>query len=88
MAKSNISKWIVGLTGATLSAFVLSQVNGAGNQNQETLTNKKISKDSISKQEQQLVQLDWSNYAINGATVSDPNQEFGTTASDRQTSRS
>jgi hypothetical protein len=88
MAKSNKSKWIMGLSGAALSAFVITQV-GAG-QNQGTIAEKnQIPTASMSKQEQELVQLDWSNYSINGAAVSG-----GTTVSqsqpqsDRQTKRS
>lgn len=89
MAKSNTAKWIVGFTGAALSAFVISQVNDTGTQNQGTPSQKRSATGSMSKQEQKLVQLDWSNYSINGATVSEPNPgSSGITASDRQTSRS
>lgn len=89
MAKSNTAKWIVGFTGAALSAFVISQVNDTGTQNQGTPSQKQSATGSMSKQEQKLVQLDWSNYSINGAAVSDPNSDTNRiAASDRQTSRS
>jgi hypothetical protein len=91
MAKSNKSKWIMGLSGAALSAFVIAQV-GSG-QNQGTTAEKNPAPAaSMSKQEQELVQLDWSNYSINGTAVAggttvtqsqQPQQQ-----SDRQTKRS
>jgi hypothetical protein len=87
MAKSNKSKWVIGFTGAALSAFVLTQVNGSGGQNQGVTAQEKISTAGMSKQEKELVQLDWSNYSINGTTVSDPGTG-GAISSDRQTRRS
>lgn len=69
MAKSNKSKWIIGLSGAALSAFVIAQVGDAGSQTNAS-TPEKVSTASMSKQEKELVQLDWSNYSINGTAVS------------------
>jgi hypothetical protein len=59
MAKSNKSKWVIGLTGAALSAFVITQVSGTGGQDQVTNTKETITSVSMSKQEKELVQLDW-----------------------------
>jgi hypothetical protein len=87
MAKSNKSKWVLGLTGAALSAFVLTQVNGSGGQDQGVTAQENISTAGMSKQEKELVQLDWSNYSINGTAVSDP-ATGGAKSSDRQTRRS
>jgi len=87
MAKSNKSKWLIGLTGAALSAFVITQVSGAGGGDQEAVQQKKVPTASMSKQEKKLVQLDWSNYSINGVDVSESTSR-SSIASDRQTSRS
>jgi hypothetical protein len=87
MAKSNKSKWVIGLTGAALSAFVLTQVNGTSGQDQGVAAQEKTSTAGMSKQEKELVQLDWSNYSINGTAVSN-SDTGGTLSSDRQTRRS
>ncbi|MEH7106749.1 hypothetical protein [Bacillus sp. JJ1764] len=80
MAKSNKSKWIIGVTGTALSAFVISQIGGTQtNQNQQT-SNPVVTK-SMSPEEKKYAQLDWSNYEINGVSG-------GAVSSDRQTSRS
>ncbi|HJV17612.1 MAG TPA: hypothetical protein VJ546_09570 [Bacillales bacterium] len=82
MAKSNKSKWILGVTGTALSAFVISQI--VDNQKAPLIPNvqTKIT-DTMTKQEKELVQLDWSNYSINGMEVSK-----GAMQSDRRTQRS
>ncbi|WP_066061911.1 hypothetical protein [Neobacillus soli] len=82
MAKSNKSKWMIGLTGTALTAFVIGQIGtnqpNQGSQNFETVITK-----SMSKQEKKFVQLDWSNYLINGVVDSE-----GVGQSDRKTRRS
>ncbi|MCQ6280356.1 hypothetical protein [Bacillus sp. EB600] len=87
MVKSNKSKWIIGLTGAALSAFVITQVSSTNGQDLGVTAQEKSQISGMSKQEKELVQLDWSNYSINGASVSNPVTE-GATSSDRQTRRS
>jgi hypothetical protein len=87
MAKSNKSKWVIGLTGTALSAFVLTQVNGSGGQDKGVTAQENISTAGMSQKEKELVQLDWSNYSINGTTVFDPGTG-GAIRSDRQTRRS
>lgn len=81
MAKSKKSKWIIGLTGTALSAFVIGQIGGnePNNSGAADIINTK----ALSAEEKEMVQLDWSNYTINGVTVT---ERVG--QSDRQTKRS
>ncbi|MEH6906297.1 MULTISPECIES: hypothetical protein [Neobacillus] len=83
MAKSKKSKWLIGVTGTALSAFVISQV-GTNQQGQNLTSDQSIITNSMSKEEKDFVQLDWSNYSINGDNV----VTKGVEQSDRQTSRS
>jgi hypothetical protein len=83
MAKSKKSKWLIGVTGTALSAFVISQV-GTNQQGQNLTSDQSIITNSMSKEEKDFVQLDWSNYSINGDDV----VTNGVEQSDRQTSRS
>jgi hypothetical protein len=83
MAKSKKSKWLIGVTGTALSAFVISQV-GTNQQGQNLTSDQSIITNSMSKEEKDFVQLDWSNYSING----DDFVTNGVEQSDRQTSRS
>lgn len=79
MAKSKKAKWVIGLTGTALSAFVIGQIGA----NQPNQTTKPILTKSMSKEEKDFSQLDWSNYNINGVVVSGGGEQ-----SDRQTRRS
>jgi hypothetical protein len=82
MAKSTKSKWIIGLSGTALSAFVIGQIGG----NPVTPSTNPVgtvTTESMSNEEKKVVQLDWSNFEINGAAV---NQ--GAVQNDRQTRRS
>ncbi|MEH6956013.1 hypothetical protein [Neobacillus drentensis] len=83
MAKSKKSKWLIGVTGTALSAFVISQV-GTNQQGQNLTSDQSIITNSMSKEEKDFVQLDWSNYSIYGDDV----VTKGVEQSDRQTSRS
>lgn len=82
MKKSNQSKWVLGITGTALSAFVISQISvnqtSQGLPNSETIIFK-----SMSNEEKEFAQLDWSNFSINGAVVSESVMQ-----SDRNTRRS
>ncbi|WML60271.1 hypothetical protein [Neobacillus sp. PS2-9] len=82
MNKSNQSKWVLGITGTALSAFVISQISvnqpSQGLPNSETIIYK-----SMSNEEKEFAQLDWSNFSINGAVVSESVMQ-----SDRNTRRS
>lgn len=82
--KSHIkAKWIVGMTGAAFSAFVLGQLDdtptNTGN-NSEMISTAEISNiennsvmaaevnDSMSDREKELAQLDWSNFTLDQRT--------------------
>lgn len=81
MGKSKSPKWIIGLTGTALSAFVFSQI--AANQPGDTeLSVEKAVMNTMSNEEKELVQLDWTNYTINGMV-----SMKGVVKSDRQTRR-
>lgn len=79
MVNSKKSKWIMGLTGTALSAFVIGQIGG----NQPNQSYEKEVTNTMSKQEKEFLQLDWSNYEINGVVVSGGGEQ-----SDRQSRRS
>ena len=83
MAKSTNTKWLIGLTGTALSAFVISQIGSNQPSSLGFLPQETIITNSMSKQEKELIQLDWSNFTINGVVVSE-----GVVPSDRQTRRS
>ncbi|WP_342431512.1 hypothetical protein [Neobacillus sp. FSL H8-0543] len=66
MKVNNKAKWIVGISGAAFSAFVIGQLNNNPNPTDKmntTLTAADIS-DSMSKREKELVQLDWSDFSF------------------------
>lgn len=81
MASSKKSKWLIGLTGTALSAFVIGQA-GAIQPINETQTMISNPTKSMSKQEQEYVQLDWTSFGVIGTGVT------GVENSDRQTKRS
>jgi hypothetical protein len=83
MAKSTNTKWLIGLTGTALSAFVISQIGANQPSSQALSPQETMITNSMSKQEKELVQLDWSNFTINGVVISE-----GVAQSDRQTRRS
>lgn len=83
MGNANKSKWIIGLTGTAFSAFVISQVGANQQEQTPTASQDKISMQSMSLEEKELYQLDWTNYSINlNETIR------GGVQSDRQTKRS
>lgn len=87
MNKSTKSKWIVGIAGTALSAFVLGQIGG-NQHNLDTPNNDSFNIEAkvyadMDDREKELAQLDWSNF-----TISDGNPGLGESKSDRQTRRS
>ncbi|MDR6998478.1 hypothetical protein [Neobacillus niacini] len=78
MAKSKKAKWMLGLTSTAFSAFVIGQIGT--NQSNESIHTETL---SMNKEEKNLVQLDWSNYSINGVEAA-----MGREKSDRKTRRS
>lgn len=62
--KANVkAKWIVGISGAALSAFVLGQLNDQSELASKQSPDLEITK-SMSEREIELVKLDWSNFSI------------------------
>lgn len=82
MAKSTKSKWLLGVTGTALTAFVITQI-GTNPGNEGSVVNDLSLTKSMSKEEREYAKLDWSNFVINGESVSG-----GVRQSDRQTRRS
>lgn len=79
MKPSKKAKWIVATSGVTLSAFVLSQL---GTETKTDTFEPTITIDkTISKEEKELLSLDWSNFE----SISMPKES---TKSDRKTKRS
>lgn len=80
------AKWIVGITGAAFSAFMLSQLDNSNNENQGQ-TNEQVSgveiNDTMSEREKELVMLDWSDFSVQESNVQNNN-----TINDRTTRRS
>jgi hypothetical protein len=89
MKISTKSKWVVGMAGTAFTAFVLSQLGGGGNDtNVDTFNTNSLQIDSkvyasMNDKEKELVQLDWSDFAIN-----EVNTGMGAGQSDRNTRRS
>lgn len=81
MKPNKTAKWVVGITGTALSAFILSQLNTtpiSNNQsNQQTAyQSEEVSAENINwleDREQKLANKDWSNFTI------EPNTENQTT---------
>lgn len=66
MKANNKAKWMVGITGAAFSAFVIGQLNNNPNpaDKTNTIATEVEINDSMSEQEKKLVQLDWSNFSV------------------------
>jgi len=70
MKPNKKAKWIVGITGTTLSALILSQLdtNAASNdQNNQPVAYTEVSANNTnvsSNREKELVKKDWSNFAV------------------------
>lgn len=78
------AKWIIGITGAAFSAFVLGQLDDTPtHKNANANTDGLLTEvnDSMSKREKELVQLDWSNFTLQ------ENYYYGDDTIDRTTRR-
>ena len=71
MKPNKKAKWIVGITGTALSAFILSQLdaNPASNNqvNQPVVSQNKVAVENtngVSDREQELANKDWSNFTV------------------------
>lgn len=78
MKMNTKAKWIVGITGAAFSAFVLSALDNPAPADQSTLSAEV--NDNMSEREKELVQLDWSDFS--------PTSFGGSSQNDRTTRRS
>ena len=81
MKPNNKAKWIIGITGAAFSAFVLGQLNDTPADTTSTTALASEIDDSMSEREKELVQLDWSNFSL------EVNDDQGADRSDRTTRR-
>ncbi|WP_010677690.1 hypothetical protein [Bacillus timonensis] len=81
--KANIkAKWIVGITGAAFSAFVIGQINDSYPDTKNSTAMAVEINDSMSEREKELIQLDWSDFSIQ------VNDNQGVVERDRTTRRS
>lgn len=70
MKPNNKAKWIVGITGAAFSAFVIGQLNSQPDTLAQPNSNSNSAyaaveiNDSMSKREKELVKLDWNNFTV------------------------
>ena len=62
MKENTKAKWIVGITGAAFSAFILGQLT----ENESTVKDPLAVEinDSMSNREKELVKLDWSDFSV------------------------
>ncbi len=74
------AKWIVGISGAAFSAFILSALDNPAPKEQGTLSAEVT--DKMSEREKELVQLDWSDFSPQIQSSG------GNTGNDRTTRRS
>ncbi|WP_071393224.1 hypothetical protein [Bacillus tuaregi] len=74
------AKWIVGITGAAFSAFILSTLDEPAPAKQGTLSAE--INDNMSEREKELVQLDWSDF------TPQISNDGGNSENDRNTRRS
>lgn len=65
MKANNKAKWIVGITGAAFSAFVIGQLNSDPATEGTTNTTAMAMEvnESMSEREKELVELDWSDFS-------------------------
>lgn len=77
------AKWIVGITGAAFSAFVLGQLDDNPSQKENTNSFGMLTEvnDAMSEKEKELVQLDWSDFTLQENTY------YGDDEFDRTTRR-
>lgn len=74
------AKWIVGLSGVAVSAFVIGQLDGATPESSSSDNTGTEITSTMSERERELVQLDWSNFTVQVANE-------GNERSDRTTRR-
>lgn len=87
------AKWIVGITGTALSAFILSQLNTGSTSNTNNPSNQQVayqtdvSKENtnkISEREQDLANKDWTNFTTESNKEARTNQQTDQSTTDQQ----
>ena len=77
MKPNKQAKWIVGITGTALSAFILSQLNTNTNATSNNQTSQQVSyqtevptvkQKGLSNREKELAKKDWSNFTVDSNT--------------------
>lgn len=77
MKPNKQAKWIVGITGTALSAFILSQLNTNTNATSNNQTSQQVSyqtevptvkQKELSNREKELAKKDWSNFSVESST--------------------
>lgn len=91
MKPNKKAKWIVGITGTALSAFILSQIdtnptsNNQANQPVAYQTDVSSEKSNgLSNREQELANKDWSNFTVEPNTDNQPTKQPATDSSVNQ----
>lgn len=99
MKGNKSAKWLVGISGTAFTAFALSQIvtNDPQNNEESKVMNEAIvakelvnagngfnNIEGVTGREQELIQLDWTNYAVADATIASVAKQ----KSDRKTKRS
>ena len=72
MKANNKAKWMVGITGAAFSAFVIGQLNTNPNPEVQQIPTTAMAveiSDSMSEREKKLVGLDWSDFSPQERTI-------------------
>lgn len=98
MKPNKKAKWIVGITGTTLSAFILSQMGTTPNVNlennqpvaYESEASTEVSTETSvgSDREQELANKDWTNFSVASNTEEPPTYQATEPSTDRNTQRS
>lgn len=75
MKPNKQAKWIVGITGTALSAFILSQLNTNATSNNQTPQQVSyqneaptVNQEGLSNREKELAKKDWSNFSVESST--------------------
>lgn len=91
MKPNKKAKWIVGITGTALSAFILSQMDANPNSNNQTNQPVAYQTDvssekpnGLSNREQELANKDWSNFTVESNTDNQPTKQPATDSSVNQ----
>ena len=80
MKPNTKAKWIVGITGAAFSAFVIGQLNDSASTDALNARTMDVEiNNTMSEREKELVQLDWSDFAVQDYPNQGASKNDGTT---------